>query len=97
MGRTAAPAGAVGLAARTALRPGGGELAFRHGLQRAAPSAPPIYLLDFDHYEQRLRAFDVADDAERLRRFNTVVNDVFRWSITEEKYHSFKPEERPDA
>jgi uncharacterized protein (TIGR04255 family) len=74
-----------------------GELAFRHGLQRAAPSAPPIYLLDFDHYEQRLRAFDVADDADRLRRFNATVNDVFRWSITQEKYESFEPEERPDA
>jgi uncharacterized protein (TIGR04255 family) len=74
-----------------------GELAFRHGLQRAAPTAPPIYLLDFDHYEQRLRAFDVADDAERLRRFNTVINDVFRWSITEEKYQSFEPEDRDDA
>jgi uncharacterized protein (TIGR04255 family) len=76
---------------------GEGELAFRHGLQRAAPTAPPIYLLDFDHYEQRLRAFDVEDDAERLRRFNATVNDVFRWSITEDKYRSFEPEERPDA
>jgi uncharacterized protein (TIGR04255 family) len=74
-----------------------GELAFRHGLQRAAPSAPPIYLLDFDHYEQRLRAFDVVHDAERLRRFNATINDVFRWSITDEKYESFEPEERPDA
>jgi uncharacterized protein (TIGR04255 family) len=74
-----------------------GELAFRHGLQRAAPTAPPIYLLDFDHYEQRLRAFDVEDDTERLRRFNATVNDVFRWSITDDKYESFEPEERPDA
>lgn len=74
-----------------------GELAFRHGLQRGAPSGPPIYLLDFDHYEQRLRAFDVADDAERLRRFNATVTDVFRWSITQDKYQSFEPEERPDA
>jgi uncharacterized protein (TIGR04255 family) len=74
-----------------------GELAFRHGLQRAAPTAPPIYLLDFDHYEQRLRAFDVADDAERLRRFNATVDDVFCWSITQEKYESFEPEERTHA
>lgn len=76
---------------------GEGELAFRHGLQRAAPTAPPIYLLDFDHYEQRLRAFDVEDDAERLRRFNATVDQVFRWSITQDKYKSFQPEERPDA
>jgi uncharacterized protein (TIGR04255 family) len=74
-----------------------GELAFRHGLQRAAPTTPAIYLLDFDHYEQRLRAFDVEDDAKRLRRFNATVNDVFRWSITDDKYESFEPEERPDA
>jgi len=74
-----------------------GELAFRHGLQRAAPNAPPIYLLDFDHYEQRLRAFDVAEDDDRLRRFNATVNDVFRWSITQDKYESFEPEERHNA
>lgn len=71
-----------------------GELAFRHGLQRPGGGVPPIYLLDFDHYEQRLRAFDVADDAERLRRFNATVYDVFHWSITREQYEDFEPEER---
>lgn len=74
-----------------------GELAFRHGLQRPGAGAPPVYLLDFDHYEQRLRALDVVDDAQRLRRFNATVYDVFRWSITSEKYQTFEPEERPDA
>lgn len=71
-----------------------GELAVRHGMQRPGGGAPPIYLLDFDHYEQRLRAFDVADDAERLRRFNATVYDVFYWSITPEQYQAFEPEER---
>jgi uncharacterized protein (TIGR04255 family) len=74
-----------------------GELAFRHGVQRRAQTAPPVYLLDFDHYEQRLRAFDVAGETERLRRFNATVYDVFRWSITEDQYLAFGPEERPDA
>ena len=74
-----------------------GELTFRHGLQRAGGGAPPVYLLDFDHYEQRLRGFDVADDAQRLRRFNATVYDVFRWSITDDQYQAFDPEERSDA
>jgi uncharacterized protein (TIGR04255 family) len=74
-----------------------GELTFRHGLQRAGAGAPPIYLLDFDHYEQRLRGFDVADEAQRLRRFNATVYDVFRWSITDDQYQGFDPEERLDA
>lgn len=74
-----------------------GELAFRHGLQRQPGVAPPVYLLDYDCYEQRLRAFDVDDDGARLRRFNAMVTDVFYWSITEEQYQAFDPEERPDA
>lgn len=74
-----------------------GELAFRHGLQRPPGAASPVYLLDYDYYEQRLRAFDVANDAERLRRFNAIVTDVFYWSITNEQYKAFDPEERPDA
>jgi len=74
-----------------------GELAFRHGLQRPPGAAPPVYLLDYDYYEQRLRAFDVNDDADRLRRFNAIVTDVFRWSITEGQYQAFDPEERLDA
>lgn len=74
-----------------------GELTFRHGLQRPPGAAPPVYLLDYDYYEQRLRAFDVTDDADRLRRFNAIVTDVFYWSITEEQYQAFGPEERPDA
>jgi uncharacterized protein (TIGR04255 family) len=74
-----------------------GELTFRHGLQRAGAGAPPVYLLDFDHYEQRLRGFDVADEVHRLRRFNTTIQDVFRWSITDEQYDAFDPEERPVA
>ncbi|HST56250.1 MAG TPA: TIGR04255 family protein [Solirubrobacteraceae bacterium] len=74
-----------------------GELTFRHGMQRAAPGARPVYLLDFDHYEQRLRAFDVDDDEQRLRRFNDVLYNVFRWSITDAQYQDFDPEERPDA
>jgi|GEM_PF-6939342 len=74
-----------------------GELTFRHGMQRPGAGAPPVYLLDFDHYEQRLRALDVEGDALRLRHFNATVNDVFRWSITAEQYQLFEPKERPDA
>jgi uncharacterized protein (TIGR04255 family) len=74
-----------------------GELAFRHGLHQQGGTAPPTYLLDYDHYEQRLRSFDVAAEADRLRRFNATVYDVFRWSITEQQYTAFDPEERPDA
>jgi uncharacterized protein (TIGR04255 family) len=74
-----------------------GELAFRHGLQRRDGVAAPVYLLDFDHYEQRLRSFDVASEAQRLRDFNATVYDVFRWSVTDEQYQAFEPEERPDA
>ena len=76
---------------------GEGELAFRHGLQRQGGSASPTYLLDYDYYEQRLRGFEVSNEAERLRRFNATVYDVFRWSITDQQYQAFEPEERPDA
>jgi uncharacterized protein (TIGR04255 family) len=69
-----------------------GEITFRHGLQRLPRGA--IYLLDFDHYEQRLAPLDVAEEVARLRAFNQRVEGIFRWSITEEKYKSFEPEER---
>ena len=71
-----------------------GELAFRHGLQYVAPSASPVYLLDYDHYEQRLRQFDPSDEAARLRRFNATIYDVFRWSLTDEQYQAFSPKSR---
>lgn len=72
----------------------GGEIAVRHGLQRQ-PS--PVYLLDFDHYEQRLLAFDGTAETERLREFNSRIYQIFRWSITEESYQRFDPEEPPHA
>lgn len=73
-----------------------GEVTFRHGLQRA-PGRAPVYLLDFDHYDQRLTAIDIPAEADRLRGFNKRVEKIFQWSITEESYASFEPEERGDG
>lgn len=73
-----------------------GELALRHGLQRPGAGQSPTYLLDFDHYDQRLRQFDVHAECDRLRRFNATTYDVFRWAVTDEQYDDFDPEERPD-
>ncbi len=73
-----------------------GELTFRHGLQRE-PGADSVYLLDFDHYEQRLTDFDIEEEVKRLRDFNARVYEIFRWSITDESYAAFEPQKRPDA
>lgn len=73
-----------------------GELTFRHGLQKV-PGAPSVYLLDFDHYEQRLTGFNIEEEVERLRDFNARVYEIFRWSITDESYTAFEPQERSDA
>lgn len=72
-----------------------GEVTFRHGLQRLPRG--PVYLLDFDHYEQRLAALKIEAEVARLRAFNERVEGIFRWSITPEKYLSFEPEERGDG
>lgn len=68
-----------------------GELTVRHGLQRS-PTGTAVYILDFDHYEQRLRHFDVDEELVRLRRYNDTVYEIFRWVITDEQYAKFAPE-----
>ncbi len=70
-----------------------GELTFRHGLQRAAQEAPPIYVLDFDRYEQELRNLEVTEEVLRLRQFNADVKSTFEWAITKEQYDEFEPQE----
>lgn len=67
-----------------------GRLLVRHGFLKgstisATPTHPaktgPFYLLDLDYSDETPTKFEVNAPIERMRRYNTFLYDIFRWSI----------------
>jgi uncharacterized protein (TIGR04255 family) len=69
-----------------------GVITVRHGLQRP-PEAQPLYVLDFDHYNEQTMRLDIEACAQEIVAFNEAVFDLLRWAVTEEQFRRFQPEE----
>lgn len=53
-------------------------VAIRHGLVE-----PTTYLLDFDHYSEGDREFSAASIVKRVKRFHSLIERLFVWSLSE--------------
>lgn len=67
-----------------------GRLLVRHGFLKgstisATPTHPaktgPFYLLDLDYSDETPAKFEVNAPIERMKRYNKVLYDIFRWAI----------------
>jgi uncharacterized protein (TIGR04255 family) len=56
----------------------GGHVAIRHGLIE-----PTTYLLDFDHFAEGERDFVPKTIVERVKRFHSLIERLFVWSVSE--------------
>jgi uncharacterized protein (TIGR04255 family) len=57
-------------------------------------TVPGVYVIDIDSYDDQLKAFDLDAHKETLKRLNSEVWQLFRWSITDDEYALMQPEER---
>lgn len=70
-----------------------GVCTVRHGLQ-VSDDGEAAYILDFDYYSDEMTPLDLPAQIELLNRFNLGVWKLFRWSLSDEQYESFEPEDR---
>ena len=70
-----------------------GVCTVRHGLQMS-DDGDAAYILDFDYYSDEMTQLDVATQIELLNGFNLGVWKLFRWSLSDEQYERFEPEDR---
>lgn len=68
----------LGSLAELRFRERGGTLAIRHGLIETSH-----YLLDFDRFSAEERSFTPASIVERVKRFHSLIERLFVWSISE--------------
>ncbi len=76
------------------LRQPDGAFTLRHGY---TAQDHPLYLLDFDYYDDSPKALDLDEQKKTLINFDHATFDLFKWLVTAEAFASFKPVERADA
>ncbi len=70
-----------------------GGSTYRHGLVHK-PDGRAVYALDFDFYDEAVRPVEVASLCETLASWNHRIFDLFQWSIQDDLYAQFEPQER---
>lgn len=70
-----------------------GQLIIRRGLLATDDDENPhVYVLDFDYYNEESRSCDLDEQDRTLITYNQRLSELFRWSITDHAYTSFKPD-----
>lgn len=66
-----------------------GRVTFQHGLQQPAGHTHPVYLLDFDFFEDQQTG--VGDAESILGQYHVLAGDAFRWCIRPELFGRLGP------
>ncbi|MHB8620574.1 MAG: TIGR04255 family protein [Chloroflexota bacterium] len=71
-----------------------GHLVMKHGFFGADSLLKgPLYLLDFDCFDETTNPFQLDAILTKLASYNTVVHKVFRWVLQDSLFASFEPED----
>ena len=73
------------------LRQPTGYCTLRHGYV-VKPDGKHVYLVDLDFYDDTKRDLIIDENAQALAAFDDGLDELFKWSVTEEAYQSFEPE-----
>jgi len=73
------------------LRQPNGYCTLRHGYL-VKPDGKHVYALDLDFYDDTKRDLVVEENVQTLTAFDDGLDSLFRWSVTDEAYKSFEPE-----
>lgn len=72
-----------------------GVCTLRHGLVVKTPEEV-AYVLDLDFYDDKPSSFEREAQIQQLAGFNHGAYELFRWSIPDELFTTFDPEEKSD-
>ena len=73
-----------------------GAYLLRHGIEPLNEQLR-AYLIDIDVYDERPHRLEREEHLEQLSHFSDIAWTLFRWSVTEEQFAAFNPEEGNDA